>query len=259
MDFREEFDQDVTQQYTTHMIKMLDRCPELEDLHLFPWHPTYLDTTQVFGHGHWPCLKRFTLRRMGDIGQEDDGVFNKFIGAHPKLERLYIDTDEFEAPNAKRVWSESLPNLKALHVGLGYDMKQFMTASTMRNLEFLSVVNLNSDSRDEHLSILTQIHTLRSLIVHCPHPSPELLARLALAVPWIKRLQFSYGTYKSTLTASLIRTGQDEVSYVTPLLESNVTGAYTDIHRPPCIHISSQPSDPPRSLDSRGRRLRYHW
>jgi hypothetical protein len=212
MDFCEEFDRDVTQQYTTHMIKMLDRCPELEDLHLFPWHADYLDTTQVFGHGHWPCLKRFTLRRMGDIGLEDNGVLNKFISAHPKLERLYIDTDEFEALNAKRAWSESLPNLKALHIGLSCDMKQLMTPGTMRNLEFLSVVDLNSDSRDEHLSILAQIHTLRSLVVHCPHPSTELLARLAQAVPWIERLQFSNGTNKSRSIASLIWTGQDQVS-----------------------------------------------
>jgi len=236
---------------------MLDRCPELEDLHLFPWLPTYLDTTQVFEHSLWPCLKRFTLRHIGGIGLEDDGALNKFIRAHPRLERLYIDTDEFEAPDsdAKRVWSESLPNLKALHVGLICDMKQLMTPGTMRNLEFLSVVDLNSDSRAEHLSILAQIHTLRSLVIHCPHPSSELLAQLAQAVPWIERLQFNHGP---TSIVSLVWTGQDRVSYMTPVLESNVTGAYTDIHHPPCIHISSQPSDPPRSLDPRRRRLRYH-
>jgi hypothetical protein len=217
MDFSEEFDGNIARQYTTRMVKMLNCCPGLEDLHLFPWHPTYLDTTQIFELGHWPCLKRFTLRRMRNIGPQYD-VLNRFISAHPKIERLFIDTDDYEATDAKRVWVAGLPHLKALHVGLNWDMNQILNPSTTRNLEFLSTVKLSPDSKDEHLKILAQIPTLRYLVIDCPHPSPELLGRLAQAVPWIERLQFRLGTYRSLLTVPVIETDQDEVSFLLPLL-----------------------------------------
>lgn len=196
MDFREEFNLVTIQQYTAHLIKMLDRCPALEDLHLFPWHPTYLDTTQFLKQGCWPSLKRFTLRRMGDVGPQDDGVLDTFIKAHPKLEHLYIDTDDHEATNARRAWSESLPNLKALHAGHNWDMRQILTPSTTRNLQFLSVVDLSPGSQDENLGILAQIPSLRSLVVMCPNPHPALLQRLAVAVPLIERLRLRLGTYQ---------------------------------------------------------------
>jgi hypothetical protein len=197
MDFREEFDPVTAQQHAIHLIKMLDRCPALEDLHLFPWHPTYLDTTQFLRQGCWPSLKRFTLRRMGNVGPQDDGVLDTFIKAHPKLEHLYIDTDDHEATDAKRAWSESLPNLKALHAGHNWDMRQILTPSTTRNLQFLSVVDLSPRSEDENLAILAQIPSLRSLVITCPYPYPTLLRRLAVAVPLIERLRLRLGTYQS--------------------------------------------------------------
>lgn len=211
MDFKEEFDWDISQQYTSSMIKMLDRCPSLEDLHIFPYHPTYLDTTQLFERGRWPSLKRFTLRRMSGFG---DGILNTFIKAHPQLERLYIDTDDFEAHNAKRVWSEGLPNLKALHVGVQWDMTQILSPITMRNLEFLSVVDisLKSGAIREHLRILAQIPNLRSVVVHFPEPSPELLGRFADAIPFIERLQFRFGTFDAPLRMLEVLDDQDGVS-----------------------------------------------
>lgn len=213
MDFREEFDLEVHQQYTTNMIKMLDRCPRLEDLHIFPYHPTYLDTTQLFERGRWPSLKRFTLRRMSEFG---DGVLNMFIEAHPKLERLYIDGDDHEAQNAKRIWTVDLPNLKALHAGLEWDMGQIMSQITMRNLEFLSVVNMGADSVaiSKHLLILAQIPTLQSIVVHFPRPSPELLRQFAKAIPSIERLHFRFGTFDAPLRTLEALDDQDDVSFL---------------------------------------------
>jgi hypothetical protein len=213
VDFSDKAGGNITQQYTALMIKMLDCCPELEDLHLFPWHPTYLDTTQIFRHGRWPSLKRFSLRSMGDIAPQDDGVLNAFISAHPNIERLYIDTDYYEAPNAKCVWSESLPNLKALHAGLNWDMRQILTPGTTRNLEFLSIVNLSNNSQAKNLNILSQIPTLRSLVVYCRGSSPDLMGRLAQAVPWIERLVVKYWPPRAPLTRSI----HDKVSSVSPI------------------------------------------
>jgi len=212
MDFQKDFDLEVHQRYTTSMIKMLDRCPALEDLHLFPYYPTYLDTTQLFERGRWPSLKRFTLRNMSEFS---DGILNTFIKAHPNLERLYIDTDDYEAENAKRVWAERLPHLRALHVGLQWDMTQILSPITMKNLEFLSVVDisLESGATSEHLKILAQIPKLRFIVVHFPRPSPELMGRFADAVPYIERLQFRFGTYDAPLKTSEDLDDQDGVSF----------------------------------------------
>lgn len=216
MDFKEEFHQGIHRQYTTSMIKMLDRCPKLEDLHIFPYHPTYLDTTQLFERGRWPSLKRFTLRRMSEFG---DGVLNTFIEAHPKLERLFIDTDDHESPNARRVWTACTPDLKALHAGLQWDMIKIMSTNNMRQLEFLSVVDMGADSVaiGKHLQILTRIPTLQSIVVDFPQPSPELLGRFAEAIPSIKRLHFRFGTFDGPLRTLNALDDQNGVSLFTSI------------------------------------------
>jgi hypothetical protein len=226
MDFMEEFGWSIVNQYTTCLIKMLSHCQELEDLHLCPWHPTYLHMTQIFGLGHWPSLKRFTLQRMGNINLQYDAI-NSFIRAHPKIEQLFINMDDYEAPDSKHVWTMSLPNLKALHLGKNWDMMGILNASTTRNLKFLLIINLSSDSQEEHLRILVQIPTLCSLVVYCPSPSPELLGKLTHAVPWIERLLFCCGTYQSRLTAQLIETDHHGVSPLTSLMQCHITKVHT--------------------------------
>jgi len=82
---------------------------------------------------------------MGNINLQYDAI-DSFIRAHPKIEQLFINMDDYEAPDAKHVWTMSLPNLKALHLGKNWDMMGILNASTTRNLKFLSIIDLSSDS-----------------------------------------------------------------------------------------------------------------
>lgn len=191
MHFDDECDLQGTREYTTKLITMLGRCPSLEELHISPWNTEYLDTTQLLEYGRWPSLKMFTLRYMSDDAY---CVFNTFTEAHPALERLYINPDRNGTPNSNQVWTKSLPNLKALHVGSMRDMTKIVSPITLQNLECLSVVDLSLKPRrvSKHLQILAQIPTLRSVTVRFPRPTEELLLRLTKSLPLIQRLHFMY-------------------------------------------------------------------
>src|ERR1700677_3003388 len=96
-------------------------------------------------------------------------------------------TTKLPMPN---VFGQRASHTSKLHVGLNWDINRILNPITTKNLEFLSTVDLSTDSQDEHLKILAQIPTLRYLVITCPHPSPELLDRLAQAAPCIEGLQF---------------------------------------------------------------------
>jgi hypothetical protein len=216
MELTEEFNRDKVQRYTAHIIKMLDHCPNLHDLRLFPAYSTDLlysvlglDIAQIIEQGRWPSLKRLTLPMIGQFSPHSNDLLETFIGAHPNLEHLYFDDG---IPPHSFVWTASLPNLKALHAGSNWDVGRIISPNIMRHLQFLSIVDLNSESRDENLRILAQIPTLRSLVVHLSFPSSELLDRLARAVPLIERLHFRSGT-SPHFTETGIQTDQAEVCF----------------------------------------------
>ena len=112
MRFDDDCEPKVAQEYTTNMINMSSRCPRLEELHIFPQHPNYLDTTQLLERGSLAFAQEFYVA----IHMSDDAnrMLDAFLEAHPLLERLYITGHV--APN-NRVWTVSLQNLmSAVHV-----------------------------------------------------------------------------------------------------------------------------------------------
>jgi hypothetical protein len=176
-----EFNWNATEQITAHLSHTLSRCPGLVDLHLHPWHPAFLHAQPIFEHGRWPLLNRLSIRRI--FPPYNSATLQTFIDAHPNLEHLYIDTDNFDPPNTQWVWAGSFPNLKALHIGPNWAIRPIMTPNTKRNLEYLSVVDMRSADRVEHLRILGELPILRFLAVQFSTVSPVLLDRLAQAVP----------------------------------------------------------------------------
>src|SRR5882762_3404470 len=82
------------EEYTARLIDMLDRSPNLEDLRLSGTPPNFPlicpDILQVIEQGRWPSLKRLTLSDLLRSPGED--ALNRFISAHPNLERFYITT-----------------------------------------------------------------------------------------------------------------------------------------------------------------------
>jgi len=139
---------------------------------------------------------------------------------------------------------------------LQWDMTQIMSPITMKNLEFLSVVDigLESGATSEHLRILAQIPKLRFIVVHFPRPSPELMGRFADAVPHIERLQFRFGTYDAPLKTSEELDDQDGV-FPARLTFISRLRCLTHLSSLICIDTDSQTADGAALIDAIAQRV----
>jgi hypothetical protein len=183
---------DVAEGYTARMLDMLiNRCPRLEDLHLFQEHNDTVDLRMIFKQGRWPLLKRLSLgSSYNPILISDPGVppiTLAFFDAHPNLENIFIPRSR----NESDMHSNGLPNLRAADFGQGDIMAAVPLNAATNHLEFLSIgIDITSEYFVELMQYLAQIPSLRGLAIDAS-ASENLMYYIVQATPNIEMLQFS--------------------------------------------------------------------
>jgi hypothetical protein len=182
-------DQMTVSAYLSQMVDMLvNRCPRLEYIQLRLDHAQPTDITQFFECGHWPMLKKLSI---GGETIEDSpmilpgsDIFNKFLRNHPTLDHLYI------RHTGPRLALTDGTHLHAIDVDPDVlDIRRLYPFDT-HHLEFLATIDLSGVDRDQNLHILSQMPSLRALVVKCDVFSPAVQDGLMKAIPLIEKLEF---------------------------------------------------------------------
>jgi hypothetical protein len=184
---------DTAREYTVRMLDMLiNRCPCLQELHLYQKHEDAVDLSMLFKEGCWPLLQRLSLgSQYNPILISDPGIppiTLAFFDAHPNLENVYIPRIHGKSD----IRSNGLPNLRTADFGQYGDISAIVPLNgATSHLEFLSVwIDILSEHSAELTQYLTQIPSLRGLAVDSS-ASESLMHYIVQAVPNIEMLHFA--------------------------------------------------------------------
>jgi hypothetical protein len=110
-------------------------------------------------------------------------IINKFLRNHPMLARLYI------RPGIPQLELTDTTHLRAVDMDQVLDIQRFRPGHTL-HFEYLATVDLSGLDRDQNLSVLSQMPSLRELVVKCDVLSSAIQDGLMEAIPLIEKLRF---------------------------------------------------------------------